>query len=442
MPEIKDLTKQMQELEEQLVTCMKCGMCQSVCPVFEQTHKEADVARGKLVLLESLMNDIFDNPHGVNKRLNKCLLCGSCAANCPSGVNVIEIFIKARAIITGYLKLSFIKKIVFRKILAQPLVFDKIISMGSKVQNFLLTNRQQNTQTASIKFLSPLLKNRRIIPVADSFFQKSIDKLINHTNSTGANSNRPNSKSLRVAFFTGCLIDKIFPQVGIATAKSLLHHNMELFIPKNQGCCGIPALAAGDTDTFLDLVKYNLQLFPADNFDYLVTSCATCTSTLKKFWPSMAHDLDPSLYDQVTSLAEKTLDISQFLSKIAGLKKQKYINNKPQKIVTYHDPCHLVKSLGVRKEPREVIHAASNYILKEMTDADQCCGMGGSFNLYHYDISSKIGNIKKENIEATGCQIIATSCPACMMQISDMLSKRKGSIEVKHPIELYAKGIK
>jgi len=435
MPGIKNLSKQMRELEEQLVTCMKCGMCQSVCPLFEQTHKEADVARGKLVLLESLMNNIFDNPHGVNKRLNKCLLCGSCAANCPSGVNVIEIFIKARGIITGYLKLPFIKKIIFRKMLAQPMVFDRIIDMGSKLQKFLLTARHPNTQTASIRILSPLLNGRRIIPVADLPFQKSIgniDKLISRANPTGP----------RVAFFTGCLIDKIFPRVGMAVAKSLLHHNFQVFIPTNQGCCGIPALAAGDTDTFLTLVKYNLKRFPVEEFDYLVTACATCTSTLKKLWPSMVQDKDPFLLEQVTGLAEKTLDISQFLSQFAGLEEQKIEDCESQKIVTYHDPCHLAKSLGIRKEPREVIHASSGYTLKEMEDADQCCGMGGSFNLYHYDISSKIGTIKKENIEATGCHTVTTSCPACMMQISDMLSRGRTNICVKHPIELYAEGIK
>ncbi len=432
MPGIKKLSKQMHELEEQLVTCMKCGMCQSVCPLFEQTHKEADVARGKLVLLESLMNDIFDNPHGVNKRLNKCLLCGSCAANCPSGVNVIEIFIKARGIITGYLKLPFIKKIIFRKLLAQPIVFDRIINMGSKLQKFILTTRHPNTQTASLKLLSPLLKDRRIMPVANLPFQKSmaeIDKRISTANPTGP----------KVAFFTGCLIDKIFPRIGLAAAKSLLHHNFRLFIPTNQGCCGIPALAAGDTDTFLTLVKHNLRRFSIEDFDYLVTACATCTSTLKKLWPSMVQDKDPSLLEPVIRLAEKTLDISQFLSQFAELEEKKSCEH--QKIVTYHDPCHLAKSLGIRKEPREVIHASSGYTLKEMADADQCCGMGGSFNLYHYDISSKIGTIKKENIEATGCHTVATSCPACMMQISDMLSKKKGNILVKHPIELYAEGI-
>ncbi|MEN8210919.1 MAG: (Fe-S)-binding protein, partial [Thermodesulfobacteriota bacterium] len=380
---------------------------------------------------ESLMNDIFDNPHGVNKRLNKCLLCGSCAANCPSGVNVTEIFIKARMIITGYLDLPFIKKVIFRKMLAQPKVFDKIIGIGARIQKFLLTAKHPNTNTASLKLLSPLLKDRRIMPVADIPFQQSIDKLLQNSSPTGP----------RVAFFTGCLIDKIFPGVGIATVKSLLHHNYKVFIPKNQGCCGIPALAAGDKETFMTLLNHNLYLFSQKEFDYIVTSCATCTSTLKKLWPSIIENQDSLLQDQVSCLAEKTMDISQFLCNITGIDAQKQNSGNDEKIVTYHDPCHLAKSLGIRKEPRQLIHETPGYKLSEMAEPDQCCGMGGSFNLYHYDISSQIGNIKKENIEATKCHTLATSCPACMMQISDMLSKGSGTIKIKHPIELYAEGL-
>lgn len=431
MSKIKDLSRQMRELEQLLVSCMKCGMCQAVCPLFEQTHKEADVARGKLALLESLMKEMFDNPHGVNKRLNKCLLCGSCGEHCPSGVKVIEIFIKARAIITGYLKLPFFKKIILRNILGQPAVFDRIVDIGAKLQKLILTTRNPAAQTASLKLLSPLINNRKIIPLANLSFQKSVGKLTNNANTNGP----------RVAFFTGCLIDKIFPRIGIAAVKSLLYHNVRLVIPQNQACCGIPALAAGDKDTFLTLVKHNLKMFHAADFDYLVTACATCTSTIKKLWPTMVSNEDHTLIDNVAVMAEKTLDISQFLTNVAGLKTLENQNVKSQKIVTYHDPCHLTKSLGIIKEPREVIHAASMYTLKEMTDADTCCGMGGSFNLYHYDISSQIGNKKKENIEATGCHTVATSCPACMMQIADMLSKKRHDIYVKHPIELYAEGI-
>ena len=130
------------------------------------------------------------------------------------------------------------------------------------------------------------------------------------------------------------------------------------------------------------------------------------------------------------------MDISQFLCRIAGLKKQKKVPDAPKSIVTYHDPCHLAKSLSVRAEPRQVIRASANYTLTEMIEPDRCCGMGGSFNLYHYDISSQIGDIKRQDIEDTGCHTLATSCPACMMQISDMLSKGKGGIRVKHAIEL------
>ncbi len=432
MPDLKTLSNELRQLEDQLVSCMKCGMCQSVCPLFDQTRKEADVARGKLVLLESLMNNIFDNPHGVNERLNNCLLCGSCAANCPSGVNATLIFIKARAVITGYLNLPMVKKIVFRKMLARPEVFDRIIRMGSKIQKVLLSAKHPDTRTASVKLISPLLKDRRIMPMADQSFQNSIDALEHHSKATGP----------KVAVFTGCLIDKIFPRVGIAMVKALQHHNARLIIPKNQGCCGIPALAAGDTDTFVTLVRHNLKLFDPNDFNYLVTACATCTSTLKKLWPAMVPDKHAHILKQARALAEKTMDISQFLVNVMKVKDQAGNQTGSEKIVTYHDPCHLAKGLNIRKEPRQLIRAASGVVLQEMKDPDQCCGMGGSFNLYHYDISSKIGNIKKENIEATDCTTLATSCPACMMQISDMLSKGNGNIEIKHPVELYAQGIK
>ena len=120
MSDIKNLTRLMKNLEDQLVVCMRCGMCQSVCPLFEQTGREADVARGKLALLDGLMQEMFKDPEGVYERLNKCLLCGSCAANCPSGVSVLEIFMKARAILTGYMGLPMAKKLVLRGITVSP----------------------------------------------------------------------------------------------------------------------------------------------------------------------------------------------------------------------------------------------------------------------------------------------------------------------------------
>ena len=107
-------------------------------------------------------------------------------------------------------------------------------------------------------------------------------------------------------------------------------------------------------------------------------------------------------------------------------------------VVTFHDPCHLKKSLGVSSQPRALIRAAGCHFV-EMAESDKCCGMGGSFNLYHYDLSRAIGQLKQQSIADTGCTTVATGCPACMMQISDMLAKAASDIRVCHSIEIYAK---
>ena len=133
MSNLQELIRLMKDLEDQLVVCMRCGMCQAVCPVYNQTGREADVARGKLALLDGLMKEILDDPAAVEERLNKCLLCGSCAANCPSGVSVLEIFLKARAIITGYTGLSPAKQLVLRGMLSHPETFDRVAQWGGEI---------------------------------------------------------------------------------------------------------------------------------------------------------------------------------------------------------------------------------------------------------------------------------------------------------------------
>ncbi len=109
--------------------------------------------------------------------------------------------------------------------------------------------------------------------------------------------------------------------------------------------------------------------------------------------------------------------------------------------VTYHDPCHLKKSLGVWEEPRRLLDATPGIRFQEMAESDWCCGMGGSFNLTHYEISHGIGQRKIEHIKDSGAAIIATSCPACMLQISDLLSQAGAGVKVMHVAEIYVQSI-
>jgi glycolate oxidase iron-sulfur subunit len=429
---MNELALLVKELEDQLVICIRCGMCQSVCPLFEQTGKEADVARGKLALLNGLMIKLFSDPDGVNMRLNKCLLCGSCAANCPSGVNVLEIFIKARCILTEYKGLSPVKKIIFKQMLSNPKAFNTLSAWGKKFQTIVLKRNKSIQGTSCVRFISPLLLHRHIMPMAKEPFHKSLTVLKPASTSSG----------IKVALFTGCLIDKIMPHIAHASVKALHHCNVDLIIPETQGCCGIPALASGDRKTFDTLLDHHVKLFQKEKFDYLVTACATCTFTIKKLWPSLYQGNVNSFAATLDNLSKKTMDINQFLIDVIQIRPdERGKDKKTSETVTYHDPCHLKKSLGIYTQPRLVIKA-SGHELKEMDEADKCCGMGGSFNLFHYDISSKIGSLKQKNIDKTNCSIVASGCPACIMQISDMLSKESSNVQVKHPIELYADSLK
>jgi glycolate oxidase iron-sulfur subunit len=278
--------------------------------------------------------------------------------------------------------------------------------------------------TSCARFASPLLADRHFRTLAAVPLHRRHPMI----NTAAA------SSGLRVAFFVGCLIDKIFPNVAEAALRALEHHGVGVFLPASQGCCGIPAVSAGDTRTFNDLVRYHLDKFEGADFDVLVTCCATCTSTIKKIWPSLCEE---DLAARAKMLAGRTMDIAQFLVQRVGLAAAP-LRSANGRVVTFHDSCHLKKSLGVFSEPRDLIRANRNYTLKEMASADDCCGMGGSFNLEHYGLSARIGRLKRDNIVSTGCRVVATGCPACMLQISDMLSQAGDRIAVKHPAEIYA----
>lgn len=427
MNNIKELANRIDSLEDQLMVCMRCGMCQSVCPLFAETGREADVARGKLALLDGLSKEMFDDPKGVSERLDKCLLCGSCAANCPSGVSVLEIFIEARAILAESMGLSPVKKAVLRGMLSHPRLFDRLLETGAKLQNIFVKSADDVVGTSCARFVSPILEDRRFKPLAKTPFHRTTPSL--DTDGSG----------LRVGFFVGCIIDKIFPNVARASVSALENRGVGIYMPPGQACCGIPAISSGDVKSFERLVLHNLDLFNSGKFDYLATSCATCTSTIKKVWPMMMRK--HARAGEIARLSAKTMDITQFLVKKAGVGRMDKSGIDRDIAITYHDPCHLKKSLGVFSEPRDLIRTNPSYRLREMAEPDRCCGMGGSFNLRHYDISRSIGEKKRDAIAGTGCSVVAAGCPACMLQLSDMLSRAGDRITVKHPVEIYAETI-
>ena len=421
------------ELASDLSRCSRCGMCQAVCPLFGETREEADVARGKLALLDGMVQQLFDHPDGVMERLNRCLLCGACEANCPNSVPILSIYLKARIFLADVAGLSAIKKAVLRKMLVDPRKMEKWAARGARFQKWAIRPESRSLGTASVRFSSkPVL--RHFLPLAESTFSRSIDTV-----------NPEDSKSAQtVLFYPGCLIEYILPNIGKAVLEALSFHRVNVRIPSAAICCGMPAISAGDSRTALNLITQNLAEFEKYEFDYLVTACPTCTVAITGIWPMLCDRQDVQIISALTALSRKTIDISRLLAgKInPGSRLKPPGGAEKTRKVTVHDPCHLKKSLNIFREPRALIASDPLNQVVEMQQSDRCCGMGGSFGMEHVDLSFGIGEKKRSNIADTQCDIVAAGCPACILQLSRLLSSRHSDILVKHPVELYAESLK
>jgi glycolate oxidase iron-sulfur subunit len=186
-------------------------------------------------------------------------------------------------------------------------------------------------------------------------------------------------------------------------------------------CCGQPVISYGDIKAAKNLASRNVETLGSVKCDAVITGCASCGRMLRK-------EYEPLLGRSAAALGEKVYDVGEFIVKFLDAKFE-----RREEKVTYHDPCHLNWGQGIVKEPRQLLRAAGEY--SEMPNATRCCGGGGSFSLFHYDLASKITAHKVESIESSPADVVATSCPGCMLQIQDRLAASGSSKRVEHLAE-------
>ena len=264
MTNLAKLAEETAKLDDKLSACMKCGTCQSVCPIFKETLMEADVARGKLSLLSDIESKVAKDAEGVRSKLDRCLLCGSCQAACPSGVNILDIFIKAREISAQYMGLSPIKKIIFRAMLCNPRFFSFCAEVSAPFRGLFMRKQNNAPRTLSSPLLAPIIGDRRLPELPKKTIRQKYGDYDTPAGKSG----------LKVLFFTGCMGDKVYPNVTEACLKIFKHYGIGVSMPSGLACCGIPALASGDADSFKKMAAYNLDILGKLEFDYVVTACA------------------------------------------------------------------------------------------------------------------------------------------------------------------------
>jgi glycolate oxidase iron-sulfur subunit len=409
-----------QTLQEDLYHCLKCGLCQQTCPTFKAVRREYFAPRGRIQIIKRyLEGDIRVSPV-FQQAIMSCTLCDACSATCPSGVRIDRVLRMMRGELADALGPGITKKVLFG-ILQNVSRMRIAARIGRAGQKFLVDELKVARRVGNIPLSRLPRLNKR------SF-----------RNSLGGKVAPKGKAAGRVLYFTGCATELFYEDVGYAVVEVLTRLGFEVIVPRDQGCCGAPIFLAGFGRECLPNVRKNLAILDDSGVDAVVVDCATCGSALKKEIPLLLNDLGQDS-DQALRVASKVKDVTELVCERLELLEPVEAPASPV-TVTYHDPCHLVRGMGVKEEPRRILRSLPHVRLVEMEESSACCGGAGSYQFENVDLSHRITLKKTQSIYASGATIVATGCPGCRLTLTGNLGDAP-DVEVLHTAQVLARNL-
>ncbi len=396
---MKETSNLLDQFRKAIARCVRCGSCSSVCPVFVHDRRESQSPRGRMALVEAVLEGRIAPSVLYTDRLTTCAGCMACEAQCASGVPVTEIIHIALeqasrengrgmlpALIGGALKHEFAMQPLSRLApVALHLGRESMAGGGKRWSSAVSANREIPEQAAGGKGT--------------------------------------------VLFFPGCAIRYFQPDIGSATANVLKHLGYDVVVPTDLKCCGRPFLSLGDGRAARYLAEHNTAVFAGHPVHAVITSCASCALTFKREYPK--------LLAQSGRRPVPVLDIHEFLAQRLAEAVLQPLSEQ----ITWHDPCHLGRGQGLAKEVRKVLQSIPGLELIAMDHADRCCGFGGPMRVRHAGLAASIGRTKALDIIRTKAPIVVTGCPACRMQIADSLRREGADRTVVHTVQLIERAL-
>ena len=416
--------------------CVKCGKCKPVCTIFNINQDEATSPRGFIDLLGAYERNELELDQTAKDIFESCFLCTNCVEVCPNDLPTDMIIEQVRSDIAKKFGIAWYKRLFFF-LLRHRKTMDFMSKLGWMFQTCAL-KLDEKKQSALPRFSLPIVKKGRVLPFADarSFLNKypANIKVINKV--------EEENKKNKVAIFIGCMSNYTYTNTGDALVKILKKLELDIMIPKKQLCCGAPAYFTGAFDTVDYLAKKNIEYFETwiDEVDAVIIPEATCSAMIKQDWEHYFHD-QPQWKERAIKLSKKIFMATKWLENSTDLKNLLASSGKKfDELVTYHDPCHAKKMQGIWQEPRTLLK--QNYVLKEMSDSNRCCGFGGvTMQTEKYDFAKAAGAPKAAMIKETKAQIVSAECSACRMQITNSLYLADVDVQFKNPIELIAQAL-
>jgi len=368
--------------------CVKCALCKSVCPTYPYIKEEGGFARGRLALAEMLLNGEISETKEAYKHLDQCAMCRRCEWICPNGVEYKEIIVSAR----NKQDRSLIKE------------------TGLKALDVL----QSNVGRKAVKFLGkvmdklPYKEFRVFFPTgAVKFMPKPDGKAFSLRGKTF----KAEQEKGKLLFFTGCMIDAFYSKTGESVVKLMNKAGWTVIVPKDIKCCGAPHYYSGNISAFEKLKEHNLKEMGKYEFDAIVVACPTCGGALQE-----DYGIDKKVYDFSEIIFESRLNFK----------------GKGEK-VTFHVPCHSYSAMKVSEKVfyGVIQRVESDELIKGEKDKS-CCGFAGLFSITNPKLSEKIQREKIEDINKTGADVVLTSCPGCVLNLTDGVKTYKTGQKVMH----------
>lgn len=237
---------------------------------------------------------------------------------------------------------------------------------------------------------------------------------------------------LRVSLFVTCLVDQLFPEVGLAMADVLERAGCEVEFREAQTCCGQPAFNSGFTSEARGVARHFLKTF--EGAEYIVVPSGSCSSMVRHHFADL-FERDSAEAEASRVITSRVYEFSEFLLKVAGVED---VGARFPCVATYHDSCHALRELKLKDEPRRLLSRVKDLELREMEPAEECCGFGGTFSVKFGDVSGDMVDDKVESIVRTGANTVISIDSSCLMQIRGAISRRGLPIRTMHLAEVLA----
>jgi len=409
--------------------CMHCGLCLPTCPTYDATKLERNSPRGRIALMRAIADDRLEVTKAFGDEMYFCLGCLACVTACPAGVNYAELFEHARAEVEEQRVLDSPKRNLIRWFTVKWLFMDlrRLLLVGRAMRLYQQMGLQTLLRRSGVLKLLPKRLRELEAMTPDIPNEFSAELIAPVTCAVGEG-------KYRVAVLTGCAQDLIFSEINRDTVEVLAQNGCEVITPPEQQCCGSLHAHNGELGLALELARTNIDQFPPDQFDAIISNAGGCGSHLKHYSKLLAED--PRYRERAELWDRKLKDVHEWLAQI-GVKPPAR-EGQPALTVTYHESCHLSHGQKVVLQPRQLLKLIPNLTLVELPEASWCCGSAGIYNLVQPEMAGQLLDRKLKHIQSTAATIVANGNSGCLLQLINGVRQAGLSVRVAHPMTLLA----